>query len=229
MALFYEQFVKRENVEGMIFDVDGTLLDSMPVWAHSGERYLATLGVSAPPSLGRILFSMTMQQGAAYIKKTFELEQTADQVQAGIIGIVEEAYRNETGYKRAADLFLKTLHAAGVPMIVVTSNERPLVQAAFERLEMMSYFTEILTCREFGSGKDSPEIFHAAAGKIGAPPSGIWVVEDGLYAIRTAKKAGYRVIGVADEASKEDAENIRQLADYFITDYAENVWNEGKA
>lgn len=223
MALFYEHFIKRETVEGMIFDVDGTLLDSMPVWAQSGERYLATLGICAPKSLGKILFSMTMQQGAEYIKNTFGLEQNAEEILAGIIGVVQEAYQNETGCKRAAELFLKTLYDAGVPMVVATSNDRPLVVSAFERLGILSYFTEILTCGEFGRGKDSPEIFHAAAGKMGSAPSGTWVVEDGLYAICTAKEAGYRVIGVADEASKEDAEKIRQLADYFIVDFAENV------
>lgn len=223
MGLFYEQFVKRETVEGMIFDVDGTLLDSMPVWLHSGEHYLATLGICAPKSLGRILFSMTMQQGAEYIKNTFGLSQDWKEIQAGIIEIVKEAYLKETGCKRAADLFLKTLHEAGIPMTVVTSNDRPLVLAAFERLGIMRYFQEILTCGEFGSGKDSPEIFHAAAKRMGTTPAGTWVVEDGLYAICTAKEAGYRVIGVADEASKEDAEHIGQLADYFITDYAEEV------
>lgn len=225
MGLFYEQFVKRETVDGMIFDVDGTILDSMPVWAHSGERYLSTLGIDAPESLGRILFSMTMQQGAAYIKKTFGLMQNVRQIQTGILGVVEEAYRKETVCKRAADLFLKTLYEAGIPMVVATSNDRPLVLAAFERLGILSYFQEILTCGEFGSGKDHPEIFHAAAERMGAAPSRTWVVEDGLYALRTAKEAGYRVIGVADEASREDAEQIRQIADYFIQDYMDENWN----
>lgn len=219
MEKFYEQFLKRERPSGMIFDVDGTLLDSMPVWAHSGERYLATIGVHAPESLGRILFSMTMQQGAQYMKHTFGLPQTAEEIRMGIIQVVEAAYRTETGCKAGVYDFLKALHTADVPMIIVTSNERTLVEAAFERLAIRMYFKEILTCGEFGSGKDQPAIFQAAAARIGSDPEGTWVVEDGLYAIRTAKAAGMRTIGVADASSKKDEEQIRIEADYFITGF----------
>lgn len=219
MGQFFREFLKREAVSGMIFDVDGTLLDSMPVWAHSGERYLSTLGIQAPESLGKALFSMTMLQGARYIKKTFGLSQTADEIKAGIIQTVAAAYRKETGCKPGADDFLKELHAAGIPMVVVTSNDRPLILAAFRRLGMEQYFKEIMTCGEFGGGKDSPAIFHAAAERIGSEPSSTWVVEDALYAIRTAKEAGYRAIGVADASSKEDGPQICQLADYYIADY----------
>lgn len=98
--MFYEQFLQKETVTGMIFDVDGTLLDSMPIWAHSGEQYLATLGIEAPASLGRVLFSMTMSQGAEYIKEKFALSQTAQEIQAGIIQIVEDAYRTKVGFKK---------------------------------------------------------------------------------------------------------------------------------
>lgn len=137
----------------------------------------------------------------------------------GIIQVVEAAYRTETGCKAGVYDFLKALHTADVPMIIVTSNERTLVEAAFERLAIRMYFKEILTCGEFGSGKDQPAIFQAAAARIGSDPEGTWVVEDGLYAIRTAKAAGMRTIGVADASSKKDEEQIRIEADYFITGF----------
>lgn len=223
MGKFYERFLEKETVTGMIFDVDGTILDSMPVWAHSGERYLETLGIHAPATLGRTLFSLTMQQGARYIKETYELTQSAEEIRAGIIQTVVDAYRQETGFKPSAQEFLKELHQAGIPMIIVTSNDRPLVEAAFERLKIRSYFADILTCGEFGSGKDHPEIFYAAAEKIHSETAGTWVVEDGLYAIRTAKEAGFRTIGIADASSREDETQIEKLADYFLTDYAQDI------
>ncbi len=223
MSKFYEQFLKNEFVTGMIFDVDGTLLDSMPAWAHSGERYLATLGVHAPASLGKTLFSLTMQQGAQYIKKTYGLSQTAEEIRAGIIQTVLEAYRKETGFKPSALEFLNVLRAAAIPMIVVTSNDKPLVEAAFERLGIRLYFKDILTCGDFGSGKDQPDIFYAAAERINSKVSGTWVAEDGLYAIRTAKKAGFRTIGIADVSSRDDEDDIKQLSDYFLFDYADDV------
>lgn len=223
MGQFYKEFMKKEHITGMIFDVDGTLLDSMPIWDHSGEAYLRTIGIHAPQTLGKILFSMTMQQGAEYIKKEYGLCQTEEEIQSGIIGVVAKAYKESAPLKPSALAFLQALQAADIPMAVVTSTDKPLILAAFERLGLLSYFTTILTCSEFGSGKDRPEIFHAAAKGIGSIPSGTWVVEDGLYAVRTAKAAGYRVIGVSDASSKGDELQIRGLADYFVTGFSMDV------
>lgn len=229
MAEFYKEFIKKEHITGMIFDVDGTLLDSMPIWDHSGERYLRTLGIRAPASLGKILFSMTMQQGAEYIKKEYGLRQPEEEIKAGIIQVVAKAYQNEALPKPSALVFLQALQAADIPMAVATSTDKPLILAAFRRLGLLPYFKAIMTCSEFGSGKDRPEIFHAAAERIGSAPSGTWVVEDGLYAIRTAKAAGYRVIGVSDASSRSDEPQIRRLADYFVTDFTMDTslcWRE---
>ncbi|MDE7312971.1 MAG: HAD family phosphatase [Eubacterium sp.] len=223
MARFYEHFLSKEQAAGVILDVDGTLLDSMPVWAHSGERYLASLGIEAPESLGSVLFSLTMQKGAEYIRQAFGLSKQPEEIKAGIIQVVEKAYCEKVGYKPGAAEFLNALRQAGIPMAVVTSNDRPLVLAAFRRLGIESYFAHIFTCGEFGSGKDDPAIFHAAAEKMGSRRDSTWVVEDGLYAIRTAKQAGYRTIGMADAASSQEEGRIRLLADYFVADFAQEM------
>lgn len=219
MGAFYQEFLKKETVKGVIFDVDGTLLDSMPVWAHSGERYLATLGIHAPASLGKILFSLTMQQGAEYMKKTYQLSQTAEEIQAGVRQTVAEAYGSEPGFKKGAPEFLSALRKAEIPTAVVTSTDRPLILAAFRRLGIENCFQKIFTCSEFGSGKDEPAIFHAAVKELGTPAEHTWVFEDALYAIRTAKAAGFPVTAIADAFSKKEESEIRKLADYFITDF----------
>ncbi len=217
---FYQNFINKEKISGMIFDVDGTLLDSMPVWDHSGEHYLASIGIHAPASLGKILFSMTMQQGAEYIKQTYGLDQSEEEIKAGIIQIVADDYRQNVPLKPSALEFLEALYTAGIPMTVATSTDKPLILAAFHRLELEQYFIDIFSGSEFGSGKDRPEIFYAAAACMNSVPASTWVVEDGLYAIRTAKAAGFRIIGAADASSKNDEPEIRRLADYFITDFA---------
>ncbi len=116
MEPFYREFIKREAVTGMILDVDGTLLDSMPVWHHSGEHYLATIGIQAPASLGRILFSMTMQQGAQYIRKTYRLSQSEEEIKAGIIKTVQHEYSTGPGMKPGAREFLQALKEAAIPI-----------------------------------------------------------------------------------------------------------------
>lgn len=219
MGKFFREFIKKESVKGMILDVDGTLLDSMPVWDHSGERYLKSVGVHAPSSLGKILFSMTMQEGAEYMKKTYHLPQTAEEIKAGVIQTVAQAYSSEPGFKPGAQEFLKALQEASVPMTVVTSTDRPLILAAFRRLGIENFFQKIFTCTEFGSGKNDPAIFYAAAKEMGTRPEHTWVAEDALYAVRTAKAAGFHVLGIADASSRKDEPEIRKLADMFITDY----------
>ncbi len=214
---FIRQFLQTETVTGMIFDVDGTILDSMPVWAHCGEQYLSMLGIQADASLGKKLFSMTMQRGAAYIRQTFGLRQTVDEIQAGLNQIVAGAYRDTVLPKPQVPGVLDALQEANIPMVVVTSTDRPHILAAFRRLGLMGYFKEIITCSEFGSGKNSPEIFYAAATCMDSQPEHTWVVEDACYAIKTAKEAGFPVIGVPDATSRDDEPQIRRLANYFIS------------
>lgn len=214
---FLEQFLKKERITGMIFDVDGVLLDSMPFWSHCGERYLASLGIYAPPSLGRTLFALTMRDGAEYIKKTYGIRQDIEEIMAGINRNMAAAYQTEIQRKPKAGLFLDALRAAGIPMAVATSTDKSHILAAFGRLGLTEYFAHIFTCSAFGSGKDKPEIFHAAAKSIHSDRACTWVVEDGLYAARTARRAGYPVIGVSDDVSRADAPAMREIVNYFIT------------
>lgn len=104
-------------------------------------------------------------------------------------------------------------------MTVVTSTDRPLILAAFRRLGIENCFQKIFTCTEFGSGKNDPAILYAAAKEMGTRPEHTWVAEDALYAVRTAKAAGFHVLGIADASSRKDEPEIRKLADMFITDY----------
>lgn len=214
---FIADFVGNEPVTGMIFDVDGTLLDSMPVWNQCVQRYLSDQGIAAEDGLEKILFSMTMQQGAAYMKQAYGLTELPEQLIAGINETVFAAYQHQIQPKPKVLPFLEALRQKKIPMTVVTSSDRTLVLAAFQRLGMTQYFGSVMTCSEFGSGKDRPEIFCAAAAGMGSPINTTWVVEDALYAVRTAKAAGFPVIGCADVSSSRDEEEIRGLADYFVS------------
>lgn len=203
-------------IRGMIFDVDGTLLDSSYVWEDAGARYLKKLGIAAEEGLGRKLFTMTLEDGARYLKDTYHLPQEAEEVLEGVLQVVEKFYFHEAQLKEGAFDFLCRLHEKGIPMVIASSSKKEYIEAAFSRLGVLQYFKKVFTCSEAGAGKEQPRIFFQASDCLGAHPEEIWVAEDGLYAMKTAAAAGFRVLGLYDEGSREDWEEIRRAADLAL-------------
>lgn len=204
------------SIKGVIFDVDGVLLDTMPVWTDSGARYLASLGIEAEPHLGDKLFCMTVEMGAEYLKEHYSLPYTIAEIKAGINGCVEQYYFTEAGFKPGARELLEKLKAAGVPVTIATSTDKYCILAAFDRLGYTDYFDAILTCGEVGASKSEPKIFYEAARIMGTEPSETWLFEDGLYSIKTAKAAGFKTVGIYDSVSEKDQAEIRALADIYL-------------
>ena len=153
--------MKTELIQGAIFDMDGTLLDSMPVWEHASERYLQNKGIEVREKLSEILFSMSMQKGAEYVKENYHLTESTDEIVTGVNNIVYTAYEKEVQPKEGVREFLDKLQAEGIKMVVATSTDRPMVEAALKRTGLLSYFERIFTCTEIGKGKVEPDIYHA--------------------------------------------------------------------
>ena len=202
------------RLQSAIFDMDGTLLDSMPVWEHASERYLQNKGIEVREKLSEILFSMSMQKGAEYVKENYHLTESTDEIVTGVNNIVYTAYEKEVQPKEGVREFLDKLQAEGIKMVVATSTDRPMVEAYFER---------IFTCTEIGKGKVEPDIYHAASDFLGTKPKHTLVFEDALYAIGTAKKAGFVTVGVYDAASEKEQDKIREQADIYLEAFAEAV------
>ena len=130
--------------------MDGTLLDSMPVWEHASERYLQNKGIKVRERLSDILFSMSMQKGAEYVKENYHLAESVDEIVAGVNNIVYTAYEKEVQPKEGVRELLDTLQVNGIKMAVATSTDRPMVEAALKRTGLFSYFEQIFTCTEVG-------------------------------------------------------------------------------
>lgn len=201
--------------------MDGTLLDTMPIWHDSGERYLKSIGVIAEPRLGDKLFSMTVDMGAHYLIETYNLDKTHEEIKNGINGMVEKHYLKEAVFKAGALELLEAMKVAGIRMSIATSTGRPFITGAFQRLGITEYFDEILTCPELGVSKSEPFVFHEAAKAMGTDPGETWLFEDGLYSIKTAKAEGFKIVGVYDEVSEADQEEIKALSDIYVTELTE--------
>lgn len=215
------QTIKKDSIRAAIFDVDGTLLDTMPTWHNAGERYLATIGVKAEPGLGDILFAETTESGSTYIIDHYRLNLSREEVSRGIIAQMEEYYRDEAQPKEGAVEFLETLKQAAVPMAVVTSTEGSCIRDAFARLDLSDYFTVILSAQDLGTTKKEPAIWTAASEAMGVNPKDTWVFEDGLYAVDAANSFGYHTAGLYDIISEADQPMIRAHADVYLNSFTE--------
>ena len=205
-------------IGGAIFDVDGTLLDSSAVWDDAGAKYLASIGITAEEGLGRKLFEMSLDEGAVYMKETYHLQQSREEILADVLQVVEDFYYDEAPLKEGAADFVRSLADRGIPMVIASSSKKEHIEAALKHLGIRHHFRKIFTCNEVGIGKHNPKIFLEAAEFLGSTPEDIWVFEDGLYAMKTAKSAGFRVLGVYDEASSGDWEEIEKTADLAMKD-----------
>lgn len=202
--------------KGAIFDVDGTLLDSMPIWDDAAARWLAKLGVKAAPDLGATLFRMSLDEGASYLKSVYVPDYTEQEIKDGILGVIRDFYVKEVSAKEGADTFLKKMSELGIPMYLATSSNREHVRAALERLGLYSYFEGMITCEEAGAGKRDPRIFKLAAKRLGKVPEDVFVFEDVIHAVRSANKAGFVTVGVYDEASRADNDAMRAESSIYL-------------
>ena len=205
------------RISGAIFDVDGTLLDSMSIWDTIGENNLRSIGYEPREDLNEIFKNMSLHQAACYYQSEYGVKLSIDEIMGGVNAMLEQYYRYEAPLKSGIKELLALLRQRDVKMCIATATDRYLVEAALERCGVLSYFGEIFTCNEVGRGKDEPYIFEAALRFLGTEKAETVVFDDALYAIRTAKEAGFPVVAVCDSHEKSQDE-IHALADVYLDD-----------
>ena len=215
-------------IKGAVFDVDGTLLDSMEIWEEVGVRYLKNQGIEPEPGLSKLLFPMTVEEAACYMKENYHLSQSVDQIIEVVLNTVRDFYYYEAPLKHGVEEFLEEMRQRKIPMVIATSSERDHIDAAFQRLGIAHYFERIFTCSEVGVGKSQPLVYQKAAEYLGTKPGDTCVFEDVLHAIQTAKRAGFHTVAVYDRFSDDDQEEIKKTADRYYADLrmAEDFWKE---
>jgi HAD superfamily hydrolase (TIGR01509 family) len=209
---------------GAIFDMDGTLLDSMAIWDSFGADYLQERGIVPPEDLNQTLKPMSLPQAVDYFKKIFGLTDTAEEMLQQFSDQIERKYRYEVKVKPYVAKLLENLKSRGVRMCVATATNRQQAETALKNLGILPYFSFVLSCTEAGCGKSQPEFFEQALKRLGTEKSQTVVFEDALHAVITAKSAGFRVVGVEDFSAGDDAEQIKKNADYYIKDFSQ--WEE---
>lgn len=207
------------KISGAIFDMDGTLTDSMFVWKDIGRRYLISCGITPRETLLQDIKNMSMWQVASYFMDEYGLNKTHEEIYEGIDSLVEPMYRDEVFAKDGVLLLLDRFKAQGVKMCVASATDRPLVEMVLQKTGLLGYFSEIFTCNSVGAGKDNPLIYEKALEHLGTLKDETLVFEDALYTIKTAKNAGFKVVGVFDASAERHKDEIKALVDYYIADY----------
>ena len=206
-------------IRGAIFDVDGTLLDSMYVWETVGERYLRSLGIEPRENLWEVFRTFTLEQSARYYIDHYGVTLSQEEIMDGVNMLIEKLYFEEVQPRPGVPEFLKALSEHRIPMVIATATDRYLVEAALRRCGLLPYFDEILTCQEYGS-KRSPGIYEAAQAVLDTPRDGTWVVEDAFHAAATAAQAGFPVLGIQDPSETHQQE-LKALSNIYLTSFTE--------
>ena len=200
-----------------IFDMDGTLIDSMVFWKNLAAEYLTSKGVPKIPAdiLERIK-PMTMSESAALFQTAFGL--TGD-IENEMNAMMDDHYRKGIPLKSGVREYLQELRDRGIRMCVASATAEYLMDACLTRLGVRDYFDFLLSCETVGVGKISPLVYHESARRLNASPAEIAVYEDALYAVQTAKAAGYYVVGVYDNSAAENWSAFAQEADELILNW----------
>lgn len=207
------------KLQGAIFDVDGTLLDSMFIWDTLGIDYLISLGKTPRPGLKERLRPMSMDQVAKLFIEEYAVERTAEEIRSDVEKIIERYYFEVVEPKPGALEFLAWVKQQGIRTCVVTASVRYVVEAALQRTGLMPYLDTIFICDEFGKAKNEPDIFLHAMDWLGTDLEHTWVFEDVFLAVETAKHAGFGVVAIYDETSANHSEEIAALADCYVQDF----------
>ena len=217
-------------IQGVIFDFDGTLFDSMFIWDTAGEVYLRSIGKEPEADLQKFLKPMSLLQSAQYIREKYDIPLSVEEIMDGVNRTVEGFYFHSTQPKPGVIDFLEELHRRNIKMCIATATDRYQVEAALQRCKMRHFFSEIFTCTEVGSGKDTPDIFRKAMEHLQTDRSNTAVVEDAYHAAHTAKQDGFMVLGVYDSHESRQQE-LLQIADVFLPDYLNlnNFWKFASA
>lgn len=210
-----------KNKKAVIFDLDGTLVDSMWVWRSIDVEYLGQYNVTLPEDLQREIEGMSFSEVAVYFKERFQMKESLEEIKEIWNTMAHEKYTTEVPLKKGAKELLDYCKENGIRLGIATSNSRHLVESTVKALGISSYFDFIATSCDVQKGKPAPDVYLWTAKNLGVDPSDCLVFEDIVMGIRAGKNAGMTVCAIDDEYSVYQKEEKLALADYYIKDFSE--------
>jgi len=214
--------------KGAIFDLDGTLLDSMWVWEYVDITFQKVLNFSVRDDYYEQISSMSPTQSAVYTISEYGLDITPDKLKSLWFNIAKDAYINKVDIKPGADMFLKKLYQSGVKLAIATSCFPELCKETLKANGIEAYFSAFCYSEDLGEGKETGKIYLQAAKNLQVEPSGCAVFEDILAPLNSVKKLGMEYLAVYDKNQPvQTQEELKKGADDFFEDYNQ-ILNKNK-
>ena len=209
------------DIKGVIFDLDGTIADSMWVWSQIDIDYLRNKGCCMPKNLRNEIEHLSFNQTALYFKEKFNLEDSIENILNDWHSMALNSYSNDVKLKPGVKEFFDYLKSYNIKISLATSNSIPLLEACLKNNDVYDYFDSITTTDEVCTGKNSPDVYLLAAKKLGIDPENCLVFEDILPAVQSAKSAHMKVIAVKDDTCLYSEEDFLKYADKYIYSFLE--------
>lgn len=210
-----------KDKKAVIFDLDGTLIDSMWMWESIDIEYLGRFGIPYQKDIQKKIEGMSFSETAVYFKKRFQIADSLEQMKEDWNRMAYEKYKHEVPLKKGALEFLNYLKKNGIKMGIATSNSKTLVDIVLEKHNILEYFDSIHTACEVKKGKPAPDIYLLVAKELEVEPKDCLVFEDVFQGIMAGKNAGMTTCGVEDKFSAGQRMEKQAAADYYIESYEE--------
>lgn len=208
-----------KNTDAVIFDLDGSLVDSMWMWKAIDIEYLGRFGIPLPEDLQSKIEGMSFSETAVYFKEHFHIPDSLGKIKNDWNRMAWDKYEKEVPLKPGIPEFLEGCSKHGIKLGIATSNSRQLVENIVSVHKLRDYFSCIMTGCDVAHGKPSPDIYLAVADALKVDPKRCLVFEDIIPGIQAGKNAGMKVCAVEDAYSLQEKESKQALADYYINDF----------
>lgn len=208
------------RITGAIFDFDGTLFDSMPIWKGIRKKFFEKIGLILSAEEEKLFEGLYLQESLVLAKEKFGIAQSNEELFTLFFGYIKEQYLSHAYPKNDIIDFLEKLKANGVKMGIATATGKPALKAVLEKFGMLGYFEAIYSTYTVGASKKEPKVYDTVLEVLGTDKETTWVFEDALYAAKTVKAAGYNLVGIFDE-SEENTNELKEISDCYIYNYKE--------
>ncbi|RKM62491.1 HAD family phosphatase [Butyrivibrio sp. CB08] len=211
--------INLDDFEAVIFDLDGSLVDSMWMWKAIDIEYLGGFGIEAPKDLQKEIGGRSFVETAIYFKERFGLEDSIEKIGDDWNRMAFDKYTHEVPLKDGADKFLTICEEKGIKLGIASSNSTELIEQVLASHGIRDKFKSIKSGTEVLKGKPAPDIYLTVAKELGADPSKCLVFEDLVDGIIAGKNAGMTVVAVSDDYSRHSDDEKKELSDMYIEDY----------
>ncbi len=210
-----------KEIDAVLFDLDGSLVDSMWLWREIDIEYLGRYGISIPEGLQIQIEGMSFSETAVYFKERFQIPDTLEKIKSDWNQMAWDKYTHQVPLKAGADVFVKYCREHNIKLGIASSNSRELIENVLAVHGILGDFQTIVTGCDVKKGKPAPDVYLEAAKCCQVTAKRCLVFEDIVPGIMAGKAAGMKVCAVEDEYSSYQETEKRRLADYYIKDYME--------